>query len=161
MKKILILGGYSNKNIEFINGWKEQLSDYNVTLQQYNHWKGQEFSLETESSKFLELIKDQDILIAKSIGTIITLTNIKELNIKKIILMGIPQRLCKEENIDIKNLIKSNQINTLYIHQEHDVTGIYQELSMIVPNAVCISGSDHSYTNYDEILPIIKPFIER
>ena len=50
---ILILGGYSNKNISWIKEMKEQYSiNYNTKIIEYNHWyNNKELNIEQEINK--------------------------------------------------------------------------------------------------------------
>ena len=102
---MVILGGYSNKNIAWVDKISSLYKDkYNVNVIKYNHWYNGDFNLDDEVEK-LSKLKDNYIVIAKSIGTYITLLGLAKnyLNPKYVIFMGHPLLMYKEDSIDVKD----------------------------------------------------------
>ena len=126
--KILILGGYSNKNIPWINKMKEIFSkDYSTYLLEYEHWySDKDLDIEKEISNICKIINENniEIVIAKSIGILLVSMAIEKglINPKRIVFLGYPKKVLDEENIDIlSNLLnEKDKIDIIFIQQEND-----------------------------------------
>ena len=169
MKNILILGGYSKNNIPWINNIKEVFkNDYNINIIKYDNWYNDlEMDYDIEIDKIYSSIIDNkiDTIIAKSIGIYLVVKLLDKMDIKldNIIFMGYPLKVLKENNIDINNnIININKKYNLYfIEQENDILCSYDELVNLFSdiNVIKINGSDHSYSNYDDLKMIIDELI--
>ena len=167
-KNILILGGYSKNNIEWIENVKSICNlDNNVFIVKYDNWYNyKEMDFNKEIEKILSIINNEhiDIIIAKSIG-IYLLTKLKDIiKLKNIIFIGYPLEVLKKENIDIKDAIKKmNKENKLYIiQQEKDPLCSYNKLKNMFNNEIKlikIDGNDHAYDNYHELINLINKII--
>ncbi len=85
-KNILILGGNTSNNLEWIKKFtKDFQKDNKVKNIKYNHWNtDKELDFELETNKVLNELKEFNTysIIAKSVGSIITLKAIKNNLIK-------------------------------------------------------------------------------
>lgn len=167
---ILILGGYSNKNIPWIKEMKEQYSiNYNTKIIEYNHWyNNKELNIEQEINKIKNILNTENIdtIIAKSIGIYLVSESLKDNDNlpKNIIFMGYPLKVLTEDKIDIsKDIINlNNKTNILLIQQENDFLATPEEVNQILNNKInikVIKGSDHSYSDLDLIKEHIDTFI--
>lgn len=165
-KNILILGGNTSNNVTWIkNITNEFKKDNKVNSIHYNHWNtDQELDIDLELNKIKEILKNQQdyTIIAKSVGSIISLIGIKEKIIKpkNIIILGLPLRYVERKNIDLMPLINNalNNTNIYIIQQKDDPIGKYEEVKQIVPNNIKvfeIPGHFHIYGNLKLIRSII------
>jgi len=83
--KLIILGGNSIKNKDWVINCREYLKETfpNIDSLNYNHWNDPENSkvnISIESEKLIEKINETEdfIILAKSIGILISLTTIIE-----------------------------------------------------------------------------------
>ena len=168
---LLILGGNSKKNIPWLNKIIKVFNkDYKTNGIYYDHWNNaNEINFDIELSKLEKLhseVKDYSI-IAKSIGSIISLMGIEKniIKPKKIVIMGFPIELIKQVNFNIEPLIESaiNKTEILIIQQKYDPIGSYSEVVNFLPSnikVVEIPGHYHVYSNMNIIKPIIDNFIK-
>lgn len=168
---LLILGGNSKKNISWLNKTIKVFNkDYKTNGIYYDHWNNDnEINFDIELSKLKKLhneVTDYSI-VAKSIGSIISLMGIEKniIKPKKIVIMGFPIKLLKQVNFNIDPLIECaiNKTEILIIQQKYDPIGSYNEVVNYLPgniNVVEIPGHYHVYNNMDVIKPIIDNFIK-
>lgn len=169
-KNMLILGGYSKKNI----GWMKQMkknykTDYNVFTLEYENWfTADRMDFEVELKKISEIVKEKqiDIVIAKSIGMYLLIKSIDRQILKPStsILLGYPYEFFKEENINIiDNIVNlKNNTNILLIQQENDPQCSAELVKKITNNFVpiiTIKGNDHSYNEFITIKKHVDGFI--
>ena len=168
---VLILGGYSFRNIKWIKDMQELYQkDYDVSIVEYDNWKNnQEMNFEKEIDKIKELLKSKkiDIVIVKSIGIYLLSKALKNTTNKPniIIGMGYPKKVFEEENInvidDFINLQNSSKL--LFIQQNEDPQCSKEELENILKgriNTIYIEGNNHSYSDYNKIKKNIDTFIK-
>ena len=170
MKNILILGGYSKINLNWIENMNEIFSEnYNTHIVKYDNWFNElDMNYDIEIEKIYKLIKENNItnIIAKSIGIYLIVELLKKYPIKinNIIFIGYPLKVLQEKNIDITyDIVAINKKYTLFfIEQENDILCSYNELINLFKdiNAIKVNGSDHSYSNYDDIKMITNEIIE-
>lgn len=170
MNKILILGGYSKNNITWLENINKVFSkDYNTFTIKYDNWfNDANMNYDIEIDKIYKLIKENNIttIIAKSIGIylISKLLNKYDIKLNNIIFMGYPLKVLEENNININDdIININKNYNLYfIEQENDILCSYDKLINLFKdiNAIKINGSDHSYSNYNDIKWIIDELLE-
>ena len=97
-KNLLILGGNTSNNLDWINKITKELKKSNkVKNIKYDHWNtDKELNFEIETNKVINELKDFDeySIIAKSVGSIITLEAISNDLIKpqNLIILGLPLR---------------------------------------------------------------------
>lgn len=171
-ENILILGGNTPNNETWLKKISSPLKkDNKIKTIKYSHWNT-ESSLDIEKElnkvvKELEEWKDY-IIIAKSVGSVISLIGI-ERNIikpKNLIILGLPLRYTERNKIDIISLLeKSYKISNIsIIEQEYDPIGTYKEVEQIIPNYINlykIPGHYHIYGNIQIIKKIIEENILR
>lgn len=169
--KILILGGYSNKNIPWINKMKEIFNkDYSTYLLEYQHWySDKELDIEKEISNISKIINENniDIVIAKSIGIVLVSMAIEKklISPKKVVFLGYPKKVLDEEKMDILSNIleKKDEIDMIFIQQENDFQCSYEKLLELLPmdiKAFSIEGSDHSYSDVESIKMFVDEFLK-
>lgn len=171
-KNIILLGGNTKNNIEWIKKTKKQfVQDYNVYELYYDHWyNDDEINIDIELDKLVNITNKTDnyFIVSKSIGSIISLIGIQKERLKpqKLVIMGLPLRYIERVGIDIgmyldNALIKSEVI---IIQQENDPIGKYSEVAELLCNRNIrlekIPGHYHIYNNMDCIKPIIVNFLD-
>lgn len=170
-KNILILGGNSTKNIEWIKKMELlYLKDYNVNIIKYDNWYNENrinIENELEKIKNISLSKKIDIIIAKSIGMLLTVkaVNLNYINPKVIIFMGYPLKFFNEEKIDIINDILElrNKSKMFFIQQNNDPQCSGSQIDKIINGKIpliIIEGNDHQYNQLKIIKKYIDNFIE-
>lgn len=153
-------------NIHFLPGldpkteaWAEKLMGElsverdHLSIQRYDHWQepgSRNIEIETEIEKLQRVTVD--LLIAKSIGTVLALFAVKNKVVRpqKMVLIGVPVLSCARENIDLKRLAEELRIPALYIQQKDDVVGssdaLYTEVGKApLAQIVETPGNNHQY----------------
>lgn len=170
-KKMLILGGNDKINISWIEEkQKEYNINYNVEIIKYDNWFNNEIiNFDNEINKISSLVdsKNIDVVIAKSIGILLSLKAIKRniLAPKIIIFMGYPLNALKEEKINIfNNLLELGaQTKMLMIQQNEDPLCHAKKLKELITDKIPIiniDGNDHTYNEIKIIKKYIDEFIE-
>ena len=164
-ENIIILGGNSSNNIKWIKDMEELYKiNYNVYTIYYDNWKdNSDINLDNELLKLKELTKDlkRYIIIAKSVGIILTLKGIIEniISPKQVIFLGLPLYICLKENIEIEDMLnKCNNIKILVIEQKYDPVGNSKDVKNILNKNIDfkeIDGKDHYYGEIEYIKNII------
>lgn len=172
---ILLLGGNSQRNKQWIHRVSEELSFQFKTrvVHDYLHWDGNgEFiDFNAELSRLDNLLTDLDdyVIFAKSVGSILSLKGISLgiLNPEKCIFAGLPIKLAEEGSIPLKELLKKNLVPTLILQNTHDPTASYEELQSYIKRTDSLNyrtheldGDTHSYDNFNEIKLLITSFID-
>lgn len=171
MKNLIILGGNSKNNISWVKRITKIFSnDYKTHGFYYEHWNNdKEINFDIELDKLKRIHNDINdyFIVAKSIGSIVTLMGIEKhiIKPKKIVIMGFPLELIKSTNFNIDSLIDSaiKETKILVIEQKHDPLGSYEEVYKSLPKhikVIEISGHYHVYNNMNVIKPIIDSFFE-
>lgn len=173
MKKenILILGGNSKNNISWIKEVNETFkNDYEVMDVYYDHWKNDsEIDFDIELKKLEKMLCNTNdyYIVAKSIGSIISLMGIEKNIIKPkgIIILGFPITFLKEQNFNYEPLIESaiKETKILIIQQQNDPLGKYSEVRNELQNiikVVEVPGDDHSYNDIKSIKQLTDEFIK-
>uniref|UniRef100_A0A7C4XTF2 Alpha/beta hydrolase n=1 Tax=candidate division WWE3 bacterium TaxID=2053526 RepID=A0A7C4XTF2_UNCKA len=142
-----------------------------TTIQTYKHWEtGEQMAdLETEVERLATSTqgKDNYIIYAKSIGTVITIKAVAENKIspKACIFVGCPFGELTGQYKEFSDWIKKYSIHTLFIQQTNDPFFKYTELEKFIDDSgiqnyelVEIDGDNHAYDNYDYIKQLMKDF---
>lgn len=167
-KNILILGGNTSNNLSWINKYtKEYQKNNKVKSIKYDHWNtNNKIDRELELNKVITELKEFNnySIIAKSVGSIITLTGIERNLIKpdNLIILGLPLLYIKNNEIDIISLLEKakKETNIMIIQQKDDPIGKYTEVKELVPKdikVIEIPGHYHIYGN----IKIIKDIIDK
>lgn len=166
-KNILILGGNTSNNLEWIKKFtKDFQKDNKVKNIKYNHWNtDKELDFELETNKVLNELNEFNTysIIAKSVGSIITLKAIKNNLIKpeNLIILGLPLMYIERKKIDINSLLDDaiTKTNILIIQQKDDPIGKYDEVTKLISKdikVISIPGHYHIYGNIKLIKEIIN-----
>jgi len=171
MKDIVILGGNSKKNIEWLNKMSDAYSlSYKVYSIFYESWRQEEkdIDINEELIKLKKYDKEHKdyIVVAKSMGTIITLLAIKNkiINPKLIILEGIPVKYIEDRNYDLHDLfIEANNKTKVYvIQQKNDYQcsseKLIKEIPYFIP-IITVPGKDHGYNDINDIKIIVDTIV--
>jgi pimeloyl-ACP methyl ester carboxylesterase len=171
--EIIYLSGNSLDNKNWIEKVKENFDDFSEgEILNYDHWQSGEkwINLKKEAEKLKDLVinKSDYYVFAKSIGTILTLKGINEnfLKPKKMIFCGFPYSAGLREGLEMKSILKNLIIPVIFIHNEFDPVGSFEEVAKILKNnppknyqlIKIPNNSTHDYENYEELKEIAKNF---
>ncbi len=164
--KTLILPGFSLGNKK----WAEELGILDKEIWYWPHWESgneADFVAEVQAEKIINVLTDPVYIIAKSVGTLVTMMILKSkaILVSKLILNGIPLigLLDKQEarNLYIAGLSKYETEKLMVIQNQSDPWGSYYDvknfLKQINPNVNIISKprEDHSYPYSDEFIKFL------
>jgi len=173
MLKAIILPGSSVKN----KAWAEQISSelsglFDIQTQYYRHWGdgGDETDLDYETDQLVKLIgsREDGVILAKSVGTLITLNTIAKRGLKPraIIFFGLPLKLVEKISFPLIDYLSKINAPLLIFQNEFDPWGSFSEVSDLVKpkeNACvhCFSSVDtHDYLDFGVIKGEINRFIK-
>ena len=132
--------------------------------QYYKAW--QEAGSEIDEVVELDLAAgfDPNLIVAKSMGSILTLIGVGAGKLKPTacVLIGVPVNGLLETEKSVLQNWQDTGISLLCIQQTSDVTGTYEQLEDLAPEAnglvtlVEIAGSDHVYSDVPELTQIIN-----
>lgn len=126
---ILVLGGQSESNIEWLNDISEALPPSStVTVHSYEFWStevsGQTDKqiIENELNSVLSMYssKQFDVVIAKSLGCYFALELAKTNNVKRLVLIGLPCVGMSKLGVDIIAKVNSGSTKVTVINNESD-----------------------------------------
>jgi hypothetical protein len=169
--KLIILGGNASNNITWLKKLKKVYEkDYDVITIYYDHWNSDkkiDFDLELKKIKKIVMDLNDYYVLAKSVGSVISLIGIESQTIKPkgIIILGFPLRYLEANNLNIDSTIKAATAKTkvLLIQQKNDPVGGYNEVLKKLPNSietVEIAGNHHVYSNFNCIKALADNFIK-
>jgi predicted alpha/beta hydrolase family esterase len=173
--KIILLGGNSKGNIEWLKQLESELGKYynDIFSHYYNHWKTNEspIDLDQELENLQKELKNIEnyVIIAKSAGTLLTLKGIYEhkLNPTLCVFIGTPILWAQENNFDVNSWLKDYSLLTLFIHQANDPAissnefeALLKELNCKNYNLYVIPGDDHEYSDFQIIVEAINSFFK-
>ncbi len=141
------------------------LGQSRVTLQRYGFWEQTTDSPDPDVTPEAEIAarSGAELVIAKSIGTLITLIANERFGFKpaKCVFIGTPLRRYEAENR--VSLLERFATNTpiLFIQQTNDFNGRFSALKAVVEKykhcaVVEVPGSDHRYTDVKELKRCIE-----
>ena len=130
-----------------------------TAIQKYDCWltPGEEINLELESGK--AKVSGPDIVLAKSLGTVIAATAFAEISTNmKFIFIGTPIQLYRSDwMVSLKKLPLDTDV--LFIQQRFDRTGTAKELRSALSEKCTlkeIPGSDHLYNDTANVVEAIE-----
>jgi hypothetical protein len=142
-----------------------------TTTHIFKHWETGEqmVNLETEVAKLQQEVQSKEnyVIYAKSIGTVVTIKAVAEGKIspKSCIFVGCPFSEMGEYK-NFSNWVKNFNMHTLFIQQTDDPFFKYSELEKFIDEndiqnyeLVEIEGNNHAYDNYDYIRQLIVEFL--
>ncbi len=162
--KILGIPGVKIETKEWMKSLFSALGEnsFESKVHLYRHWSDNiEADIDYEASCLEDF--SVDLVIAKSLGTLITTLAFASFNFepKAAVLIGSP---LKRHGLDNFGLLKSfvESVPTHFIQQTSDFNGSFEQLRKIVQpyqNAIVteIPGDDHIYGDIDELQKIIQP----
>lgn len=171
---IVILGGNSPKN----KLWNDEMSAVlrehfdTVSCITYDHWESNvpTIDLKAEAKKLEQLCSSEKacIVVAKSVGTLVSIRAIRELGIQPIacIFAGVPIVWATDNDIFLTDLLTGYKTPTLFIQQKDDPFGSFQQLKKLLAESntehatlKCINGNDHGYTDFSKIKNLAMDYI--
>ncbi len=171
--ELIILGGNGVQNRSWIREVAKRLrkSFNKIYTHNYDHWKtGKELiDLDYELNKIVEYLnnKEEYIIIAKSVGAILTIKGICENKIfpKKCVILGLPLSWAIKNRMQLDVWIKGFSTPTLFIQNKLDPLMSSKELKNFLEEEKVINflfyelnGNTHEYDNVKEIYQIILDF---
>ncbi len=134
--------------------------------QHYGFWTSGEERVDAAAELQIVSSFDPELIVAKSMGTLLTLRGVSDgmLQPKQCVLIGIP---VAGSGAGIDLLLRWHELNlpTLFIQQELDRTGTFEQLSALVnPESRCtlvaVPGSDHVYADTAVLIKLINDWRE-
>lgn len=156
--KTLILPGANPATIQWFEELTPQLgiSDDSTLVHQYMFWQGknEKKHIGTEVAQLPS--EPFDLIMAKSIGSMILLQGIKEqkLTFKKALIIGIPLNISQDTGFDTESLKLLTNESVFVVQQKNDKLGAASGLTEYNPtNLVVIEGSNHLYNSFHLYVP--------
>lgn len=168
---MLLLPGQSVANRVWMSEFKEALEaglSREVQTFEYPWWDNSALvpNLDQVASSLAEL--QPKILIAKSIGTLISTKAILQRSIQPnlIVFIGIPlNAMPKDDALLIQHFIQDCNAPTLIIQQAGDKLGSYSEVQNFFQGRSVeyrkVDGGDHLYSDYPKMAVMISDFISQ
>ena len=139
-----------------------ELNQTEIAIQQYQCWSNPGSKVNLESEALIAAKSNPDIVIAKSIGTRVLLSAIRNglISSNTFVLIGIPIQGYSNNEVSVLNKLCALK-STLIIQQSGDPVGSYSMLTSTIPDiSLCkmveIQGNDHRYSNIAELKLIIE-----
>ncbi|MGL5007456.1 MAG: alpha/beta family hydrolase [Plesiomonas sp.] len=140
------------------------LPDLNLTTHSLQAWQhpAAEFNLAEEVEHIPE--GKFDTVVAKSIGTLMTLQALDKLKVKNIIFIGIALSLYSDaDKATLRELSENDQVNLLIIQQDSDPFGHFSVVQQAVNSQRChcieVQGDDHLYSDVSELGTLISAWL--
>jgi hypothetical protein len=175
MHLIILPGNSKEYNEQWLYDSEKAYKDLfeSTTTHVYESWKtGKETAdVKKEAEKLVaeaKKLKGAYVVLAKSIGTIITVKAVGEGKIspEKCVFVGCPWGSFANEQGDFSDLIAKYKVPTLFIQQTDDMFFKFAELENVIEkynienyDLMEIEGNNHAYDNYDDIKQWMKDFI--
>ncbi|HIF9076669.1 hypothetical protein [Photobacterium damselae] len=140
--------------------WKHE----EITLHNFSAWgSDDEFSVTTEVQSLP--FGHFDVVITKSIGTLITLKAQRKISWDKLVFIGVAWSLYSEQDKALLPALDNQGKPVLIIQENHDPFGSFQEINQVVSGKKCIkcvevSGERHQYADVEQIGSIISNWLE-
>lgn len=163
--QVIILGGQSPRHYEWVRELRETLefAGLPVVLHDYAHWiRGEhKIDFEAELALLAKVVAEQEddyIIVAKSIGCILTVVGIARglFKPKACLLLGVPIKTAKSYKELFAGL--AAMPTTIFAQNEHDPFGSYEAVKTfarpVVPPAtlfVELPGHTHDYADFELI----------
>lgn len=156
--KTLILPGANPSTIQWFEGLTQKLgiSGESTTVHRYAFWSGQNDQKDISTEVALLPPDPFDLIMAKSIGSMVLLHGIKEqkLQFKKALIIGIPLDIAPETGFDSEALKLLSDESIFVVQQKNDKLGAASGLTGYNPaNLLIIDGSNHLYNGFDLYVP--------
>lgn len=138
--------------------------DETIDMHRFVAWDSdQAFSVDKEVS-FLPS-GHFDVVITKSIGSLITLKAQNSITWDRLVLIGVAWSLFSDQERQLLPALEEKGQPVLIIQENHDPFGTYMDIAAVVAgkhNICCleVSGDRHQYTDTDAIGKLINHWIE-
>lgn len=171
---LIILGGYSDYNKEWVENIQKTLGDLfeSVDILYYENWadykEDADIRPEVENLKKIAQGKENLVVFGKSVGVALTLQAIHNGYIKpiKCIFSGMAYEWSIKNGWDMDILLKNFDISALFLQQTDDVTTSFKKVKKVLEksdvkncNLIELQGEDHKYNDMQEIRRYVEPFI--
>ena len=170
--KLILLGGNSAHNKEWIENAKDNLKDLfdESIVQYYQHWKTDgKINWNIEVENLIKNIDDSDcVIFAKSAGIGVTLQTIYQKKIKpnKCIFVGIPLEWAEIHGNNLSPYFVNYKIPTMFIQQTNDPYTSFNDLKLFLKKNKVenyklkeVLGNDHDYNDLAEIKKLVRAFV--
>ena len=130
-----------------------------IDVHRYDAWDcEQDFSVEKEIEHLPS--GHYDVVITKSIGTLITLKSQQKISWDRLVFIGIAWSIYSNIEKELLPALNNHGLPVLIIQESHDPFGSYQEINHVLldmENITCkeVSGERHQYSNIENIGEII------
>jgi alpha-beta hydrolase superfamily lysophospholipase len=171
---LLILGGYSDYNKEWVENIQKTLADLfeSTDILYYENWSNyrEDADISSEVERLREVAKEKDnlVIFGKSVGVALTLQAIHNgyIKPKKCIFVGTPYEWSIKNGWDMDILLKDFAVPVLFLQQTEDLSTSFQTIKNLLEKSgvkdykiVELPGGDHQYNSMDEIRKYSEPFI--
>ena len=161
--KVILIGGNGLNNrkwaLEIFDSFSGISSDLQILY--YKHWENQDkeavINLNVESERLYEILKQsQDfIIVAKSVGIVLTMKTILKYNLKPkfCLFLGFPKYWLDEKQIEYLDLIKNFTYKYVLVQNNNDPYCSIQDAKALFQNNskhIEIIERDENSHNYDE-----------
>ncbi|MEX1237334.1 MAG: hypothetical protein WD994_03590 [Pseudomonadales bacterium] len=162
--KILGLPGINPATGPWMDSILERVANErdDANTQYYEFWNSPDDHIDAPAELVRAAAAAPELIIAKSMGTLLTLRGVAEsiLAPKACVLIGIPVGGDRELERSILSGWHERDIPTLFIQQQADITGTFDELTAVLTasghlQTVSIPGSDHVYSDVDQLASLI------
>jgi hypothetical protein len=172
--ELILLPGNSINNKEWIEKIESDLKEFfdKTYVSYYKHWEtGSEIiDMNYELEKLTKHIgkKRNYIILAKSVGAVLTIRGIKEgkLKPKKCIFFGTPILFCRKYGIPIDFFIENYSTETMFIQNTKDPFFSADELRKFLKDKnvknhsiIEFNGETHNYDEFFQIKKLVKSFV--
>jgi hypothetical protein len=171
---LLILGGYSDYNKEWVENIQKTLADLfeSTDILYYENWSNyrEDADISSEVERLREIAKGKNnlVILGKSVGVALALQAIHNGYVKpaKCIFLGMAYDWSTQNGWDMDTLLKDLDIPSLFIQQTEDLSTYFDKVKSVLEKSevknyqlVEVAGGDHKYNNMDEIRKYVEPFI--
>ncbi|MBC7006740.1 hypothetical protein BIZ37_29785 [Photobacterium sp. BZF1] len=135
-------------------------SNENIDVHRYNAWDfEQDFNVDTEIEHLPS--GHYDVVITKSIGTLVTLKSQQKISWDRLVFIGIAWSIYSNIEKELLPALNNHGLPILIIQESHDPFGSYQEINHVLLNMehiTCkeVTGERHQYSNIPLIGKIIN-----
>ncbi len=170
---IVLLGGRSKRNHPWVRELADELRPLaeNIIIHDYDHWQTGVETVDIQKEAVQLACKlqgvDQYIIVAKSIGTVITMLGVQssELSPQACMFLGTPLGIIKEELPEIDDVLPLLP-RTAFMQNEHDPLGGAEMLREYIlqhePSdweLVALPGDTHDYMDFEQIQKTIQKLV--
>ncbi len=141
-----------------------ELKNQSVNMHRFTAWDSEKtFDIDYETKCLPK--GHYDLLITKSIGTLMTLRAQSTLSWDRLIFIGVALSLYSDVDRQLLSDLNEKGLSTLIIQEANDPFGSYQEVQRLVQgqkNITCleVDGDHHQYTDIDKLGKLINAWLD-